>query len=264
MKAKPFHLFAHFHRSEHSFVERCLDWKSQVINHYQEIITPFLTPREQEILIQMVKKEPAIMFRAEGGVQAAERCRIQLGLAEMIEFQSPIPISFLRITSRSGKRLKHRQVLGSVLGLGIHRNQIGDLYPHDHGCDMIVADEMRQFIQLYLERVGREKVDVDEIRREQLIRVEPSIQLKRGTLSSLRLDTVVSEGFGLPRKKAANMIRAEKCRVNWKIMDNPSVGVEEGSLLSLSGYGRIRLQKVEKRTKKGKFLVCFGVFQEPE
>lgn len=264
MKAKQFNLFAHFHRREHPFVERCLDWRRQVINHYQEVVTPFLTPREQEILLQLVKKEPAIMFRVEGGINEAERCRIQLGLAEMIEFQSPIPISFLRIIPHSNGRLQHQQVLGSILGLGIHRNQIGDLCPHANGCDMIVAEEMCDFIRFHLERVGREKVRVEEIYSDQLIREEPRIRIKKVILSSLRLDTVVAGGFQISRKQASGLIRAEKCWVNWKIIDDPSARVEEGSYLSLRGYGRIRLIKVERETKKGKFFVRFGVFQEPD
>ena len=264
MKAKSKNLFVHFHRREHPFVERCLDWKQQVIDRYQEVITPFLTPREQEILTQLMKNEPALMFRVDGGLEEAERCRMQLGLAEMIEFQSPIPIAFLRIVSHSGKRLKHQQVLGSILGLGVDRNQIGDLYPHAAGCDLVVAEEMSDYIQFHLERVGREKVRVEEISRDQLIREEPVIQIRKVLLSSLRLDTVVSGGFQVSRKKAANFIRTEKCSVNWKIEDNPSAQVEEGSLLSLRGHGRIRLIAVEKETKKGKFFVRFGVFQEPD
>lgn len=265
MKAKRTDLFAHFHPREHPFVERCLDWKHQVIRHYQETVTPFLTPREQEILIQLVKDEPALMFRSDGGSQGAERCRIQLGLAEMVEFQSPIPISFLRLVARSGQRLKHRQVLGSILALGIHRNQIGDLYPHEDGCDVIVADEMCHFIQYHLERVGRETISVEKIEREQLVRVEPIIQIKTATLSSLRFDAVIAEGFRLSRKQAAQLIRSEKGKVNWKIVDNPAVWIEEGSLLSVKGYGRIRLIEVEKRkTKKGKISVRFGLFEDPD
>lgn len=258
MKAKHANIFAHYHPSEYPFVERCLDWIDRAIYHYQEIHTPFLDPREREILIQLSKRESELMFRMEGGSDEAERCRIQLGVPQVIEFAPPIPISFLRITPKSQTSLEHRQVLGSILGLGIRRNQLGDLYPHVDGCDVIVTGEISSYIRLYLERIGREKVQVEEIAKEELRREQPKIQFKKAIVSSLRLDTVVSEGYHLSRAQASKLIRAGKCKVDWRITDKPDFLVNEGNLLSLRGYGRMRLEKLEQRTRKGKWLVCFA------
>lgn len=262
MKANHSSLFVHYHRSEYPFVERCLDWIDRTIYRHQEIHTPFLDPRERDILIQLIGREPELMFRIEGGIKEAERCRIQFGFTNTLEFASPIPVSFLRITPGSKNRLQHRQVLGSILSLGIRRDQMGDIYPHADGCDVIVTGEMSPYIQLHLEKVGRQKVSVEEIQKEQLIRIEPNLHMKKAILSSLRLDVAVSEGYHLSRAQASKLIKAGQCKVNWKITDKPDFLVKEGSLLSLRGYGRISVEKLERRTRKGKFLVCFGVFQE--
>lgn len=260
MKTEWSSLFVHFHRSEYPFVERCLDWIKQTIYNHQEIVTPFLDPREQQILVQLISREPRLKYNREGGIHGAERCRIQLGLSEWIEYASPIPIAFLRISARSKKRLLHHQVLGSLLGLGIRRDQIGDLYPHADGCDVIVSGEMGSYIPFHLEKVGKERVRVEEIQRDQLIREEPKKSTKWVVLSSLRLDTVISEGYRLSRAQSSKLIRSGKCKVNFRITDKPDYLVEEGSLLSLRGYGRVSVDKIERRTKKGKWLVCLGVF----
>lgn len=253
-------LFVHFHRSEYPFVERCLDWMKQTIYNHQEIVTPFLDPREQQILVQLIGREPGLKYNIEGGIHGAERCRVQLGLSDWIDYASPIPIAFLRISAGTKKRLLHHQVLGSLLGLGIRRDQVGDLYPHADGCDVIVTGEMSTYIQFHLEKVGKERVRVEAIEKEQLIREEPKKSARRVVVSSLRLDAVISEGYRLSRAQSSKLIRSGKCKVNFQITDKPDCLVEEGSLLSLRGYGRISVDKIERRTKKGKWFVCLGVF----
>ncbi len=75
------------------------------------------------------------------------------------------------------------------------------------------------------------------------------------SVASLRVDALVSGVFRLSRAKASEAIRGGKCRVNWKVVEDPSRTLEEGDTVSLRGWGRFRVDAVEGKTKKGRFLV---------
>lgn len=253
------HLFAHFHPSEHAFVERCLDWIAQTVYNHQVVTTPFLDPREQQILTSLVRNQQEITCVSEGGMESAERNRLKIGQPFLLDTNDQSLLSYLRLTIRSGNQLSHGQVLGSLLGLGIRRDQVGDIYLRDDGCDVVVTAEMAMFIQLHLSRVGKESVYVNEIAP---VQISPNNQMrspKKIVVPSLRLDAILSEGFHVPREKVSNLIKSGKCKVDWKVTDRPSDPVEKGDLLSLRGYGRLFVESIEGKTKKGKIVIKLSI-----
>lgn len=78
------------------------------------------------------------------------------------------------------------------------------------------------------------------------------------TVSSLRLDAIVSAAFSISRGKAQSLIRSEKTTINWTVVSNTSFIVKEGDILSLRGYGRIKLEEVLGNTKKGRIGIEIG------
>ena len=40
----------------------------------------------------------------------------------------------------------HRDYLGAILGLGIRREWVGDILVHEEGADIIVLEDMAEFI----------------------------------------------------------------------------------------------------------------------
>lgn len=248
-------LFVHFHPEEHAFLERSLDWICQTVYNHQVTITPFLDPREQQILSTLIRREHQMIHIAEGGTSTAERRRVKLGPAYLMDPTERIPLAFLRITPSSKKQLEHREILGSILGLGIRRDHIGDIYPGSQSSDVIVTEEIGPFIRLHLTKVSNEKVFVEEIKHEEIQHQKPDLHGKRVIVPSLRLDAILSEGFRISRSKTTKLIQSGKCKVDWRIIDKPSYLVKEDSLLSLRGYGRLRVHEFCGKTKKGKFII---------
>jgi len=93
------------------------------------------------------------------------------------------------------------------------------------------------------------------------LRVVPVV-LQETVLSaaSLRLDAVAGDAFRLSRAKIAELIRAGRARVNWKTEDDPSAPLREGDIVSLKGYGRIKIVGVEGTSRSGRTLVRIGKF----
>lgn len=246
-------MFAHFRPEERSFAERVLDWVSRALEKYQPAQTPFLDPRQQFIVKSLVNREQDIGMWSDGGYQGAERCRMWVLPPHFSTDELPSGLAFLAIRPLSGRELKHPDVLGSLLGLGIKREKLGDLLLHADGCHAVVAEELADYVRLQLNRVGRETVTVEEIGREDLVIPQRRVITRSISVPSLRVDAVCAEGFRLSRTKAAQWIKGGNCKVNWKVIDNPSESIAEQDMISLRGFGRLHVGKIEGRTKKGRY-----------
>ena len=77
----------------------------------------------------------------------------------------------------------------------------------------------------------------------------------RGTVSSLRLDSVLSSGFSIRRQKAADAVTAGRVEVNWLSCAKPDRAVTEGDVLTVRGLGKCKLTAVGGPTKKGRLPV---------
>ncbi|HHV60411.1 MAG TPA: hypothetical protein GXX49_09045 [Clostridiaceae bacterium] len=77
----------------------------------------------------------------------------------------------------------------------------------------------------------------------------------KGTVASLRLDSVASLGFGISRSKITEFIKSERVSLNQKFTDNISKKVNEGDEISINGKGRVVLEKVGGLTKKGRISI---------
>ncbi len=52
------------------------------------------------------------------------------------------------------------------------------------------------------------------------------------------------------RQKAQALVKNGLVKVNWKAIEDPSYQVAEGDMLSIRGFGRCSLAKVDGKTKK--------------
>lgn len=152
------------------------------------------------------------------------------------------------------KRLEHRDVL-AVLGLGIKRNILGDIIPHNKGSDIIVASEMEDYLSANIGQVGRHRVSIRKITRPELALPEQNIRIRTVSVASLRVDAVLSEGYRISRTKASSLVKSGKCKVNWKLVDKPDCPIAPGDLISLRGFGRTVVEAVEGHGKKGRIWI---------
>ncbi|MDD4079528.1 MAG: S4 domain-containing protein, partial [Eubacteriales bacterium] len=75
------------------------------------------------------------------------------------------------------------------------------------------------------------------------------------TVASVRLDAVLSTGLGMGRSKAAELIKGDKVKVNWRQIVQPGFQLKEGDVLSVRGRGRLELSLVGGETKKGRIRI---------
>lgn len=149
----------------------------------------------------------------------------------------------------------HRDFLGAVLGTGIERDRIGDIYVNgERGAAVLCAPEMASFLQSSLESVRSVPVTC-VVEPLSSLRLPPA---RRDAFSSveasMRLDAVASAGFRMSRSKMSALVAAGAVRVNWREGCKPKTVVAAGDVISLRGKGRVEVGSVSE-TKKGKFQV---------
>lgn len=217
--------------------------------------TGFLSPHEQamaEALLHTAGVRAGYIF--DGGYQEAERRRLCF-LPDWAE-GTETELVFLRAAFRdSAAALTHRDILGSLMGLGVERDRVGDILVSHHSADIIAVPSLRDFFLREWESAGRVRLDVTEIGREDLL--VPAVQVKtiRDTVASLRLDAAAAAAFSLSRGEAAELIAAGRLSVNHLPCRKADKLLSKGDLLSLRGMGRARLTEVGGVTKKGRLSI---------
>lgn len=225
---------------------------------YTDFLDPYLISICNEILST---KFGHVDFNITGGYDGAERKIIIFYPDYYYEEDGYSPLKVIKIDNLpKGKQFDHREVLGSILGLGLKREKIGDIIINDNSIQIIVLEEIASYVQNNMEQIGRHKVDsgMDEIHN--IIPKENSFMTITDTVKSLRLDSVSSAGFKVARSKTITDIKKEKLKVNFLPVCSPSYNVKEGDLISYRGKGRIILDKVLGKTKKDRYKISIKKF----
>ena len=88
---------------------------------------------------------------------------------------------------------------------------IGDILIHETGADILVLEEMAEFLLLHYSQAGRVALKLKEVPLSELRIPEVRSVTHKDTVASLRLDNVISSAFSLSRAKAAEAIRSGLC-----------------------------------------------------
>lgn len=221
--------------------------------------TGFLSPHERAVVEGLIRAEgwPRHLFF--GGFADAERtvCAFLpdwLEEEDWLAGQEYNPIRALRCTWTGGS-LTHRDFLGSILGLGLDREKVGDLLVGDGVCDVLVLEDVADFLLLHLEQAGRVHLKVSSISLEMVSPPPVQVRTIRDTVSSLRLDAVASSGFSISRGKAADLISSGKVQLNHQECLKPDRPVNEGDTLSCRGFGKCMVKEVGGPSKKGRIMI---------
>ncbi len=195
-----------------------------------------------------------------GGFDAAERRMIgffpEYCEAELSDFPiKPVEIKY----SRFSRTLTHRDFLGSVLGLGLTREKVGDIVVEDGFAVVYAESAVAEHIAANLEYVGHTKVNTKLL--ESYCPPEKEAAEKTMTVASLRLDAVLGGCFNLSRTKTAELIKGEKAYINWLGESSPSKQVTEGDILTLRGCGRAVIKRINGKTKKDRVLITVEIYK---
>lgn len=235
---------------------KVIDKTYSCIKNYDAKYTDFLNPYEVKNSIAILNTFDDIKYKVHGGIKEAERSVISIFPYYMEYEDIQSPIKALQIEGNfKFKEIKHKDYLGSLLGLGIKREKIGDINIHDNFCQVIVSRDISDFIIMNLEKVARNNVKVKEISENDLVYSGPKYKEISLTVSSQRLDCLISGIYNISRQESLKLINAEKVFVDYEKVISTSKTIERGSLISVRGKGRVIIADIGDISKKGKIKV---------
>ena len=215
----------------------------------------FLDERQQQLALTRLGGQAWTRHLFFGGLPAAERkvlCVYPAQQEPPAEWEWPI--TPLRITCADGAKLTHRDYLGSLLGLGLERRCIGDIFPDDAGAWLLAFETQAQLICDELCSVGRSSARAQEDCIPQDVAQQQG-ECFFATVAQLRLDAVLAAALRQSRQNAAALISAGRVQVSHLTVTQPSAQVDEGDSLTVRGVGKFRLQEVGGQSRKGRIFI---------
>lgn len=215
----------------------------------------FLDLREQAIarqLLHSVSSDTVVSFY--GGYYDAERTILAISPSYLPAEDSDYPVCAIAFRYRTQKQLTHRDVLGTLMSVGIRRDSVGDILCGDGLSVAFVRDEVAAYICEQIDRIGGEGVTVVPHYDGELP-INAEYESIRDTIASPRLDSVVKALARCSREQAADKIRLGAVSVNHLPTESVTKTVVDGDIVSIRGCGRFYIDQIGPETKKGRLAL---------
>ncbi len=216
--------------------------------------TGFFTPEEQVDFSALLQAYGSGVWEASGGFATAER-KIFLFPPAWMEEIPPEDVPLTVVEAKVKGEVGHRDVLGSLMALGLSRRKLGDIMLQGNLCQVVVLAETASIVLSQWSSIGRYGVSLTEKPLTDLVIPEQKTKEISSTVASLRLDSLVATGFSLARSKAVSQIASGRVAVNHRECTKADKLVAEGDLLTCRGLGKCRLLSVGGQSRKGRFLI---------
>lgn len=197
-----------------------------------------------------------------GGYKNAERCVACFGDREYFPDNSDYPIKCILIKPVNQKfadTLTHRDFLGSLMGLGIRREVLGDIIISENCGYLFCLDTISDYIIENLTQVRHTTVKC-ELTENIPTDALPQAENREIIVSSERLDVIVSAIYKMSRSQVLPLFHTEKVFVNGAVKTSPSATVNIGDKISARGYGRFIYNGVLRHTKKDRLVISVDIF----
>lgn len=232
---------------------------------YQRCIitcSDFLNLNELNILHTTPKDLFPIPYKTFGGYVYSER---QMAAflpdaflyMEESEIQNLYPIRIVKITPvhvKFAEELGHRDYLGALLNLGIERSKLGDILVQEKSAYVFVNETLADFIVSELVKV-RHTIVLPQIVESAEFIYEPKFEIVKGTVASVRLDSLLSLAYNSSRSKLTGLIEGARVYVNGKLITSNAYHIKDNDIISVRGMGRFQFRQIVSETKKGRYYV---------
>lgn len=215
------------------------------------VFTGFLNPDERAIVMQEAARYPGVRCRAYGGYRGAARAKVAImpgyyvdenidpGIAGVIIYGDVVALPIESLLAR----------------LGVAPDKVGDIAVFEDECHIVIDRDVAQVVagriaEVASVPVSAEAVDVLDLRRQN----EEAKKAVR-SVASLRLDAVAAAGYGASRTKMAQDIKAGKVSLNRRVVMDPAEPVKPGDVVMIKGKGRLIIDAVGAKTRKGRINV---------
>ena len=217
--------------------------------HSYCVFSKFLTPAEQQMVIRF--KNKALW----GGFEEAER-KMAVFYPDFTDKEEIYwDIELIRAATTDSAEYTHRDWLGSLLGLGIKREVLGDILIEGSTAYIFCMGAIADYIAENLASVARSCVKTEKIEIDEDIIPKKRYEEITGSVQAPRLDSITAVITGKSRTTASSVVTSGNVRVNFTENTNTSYTLKENDILSVRGYGKFVYDGVSHISKKGRSII---------
>lgn len=237
--------------------KRFLELADRAEQRFYTTFSDFLNMEEESVLSALHFNIDCHLF---GGYDGAERCVAAFGYnCEDADF----PISIIKaepVSPKFADKLSHRDFLGSLMGLGIKREVLGDIVIADNTGYIFCLNTIAGYIVQELSKVRHTivKCSIADALPDSAVKTPEEEQM---VVASERLDVLVAAVYHFSRSAVKELFVARRIYVNSRICENFSYIPKEKDIISVRGKGRFVYNGVIGKTKKDRNIISVGVYK---
>lgn len=164
-----------------------------------------------------------------------------------------LAVCAVRIKGSGFRKLGHRDYLGSLLGLGLERDAIGDIaMQNDYEAVVFCSLRLSRFLCSSLEKISTDTVKCTPWSLDDSFTDGRHYRPISDTVASPRLDCVVAALTNLSREAAQTAIRSGTVDVDFENEERTDRMLTPPATISIRGHGRYILRSFDGETKKGR------------
>lgn len=236
--------------------KRLIELSNQAYSRDIVTFSDFLNLNELHILHTTPKDILLTRYETYGGYDMSER-QMAAFLPDALYYEYEYPLKAVEITplhQKFAEDLSHRDYLGALMNLGIDRARLGDIVVDGKTAVVFAKEEITEYIAEHLFCIRHTEVRT-VVKDASDINYNPKYEEIKGTVPSIRLDTVLSTAYPLSRSKVTPYIENGKVFVNGKLITNNGYQLKPGDIISVRGMGRIKYEETLSETKKGRYMI---------
>jgi RNA-binding protein YlmH len=164
-------------------------------------------------------------------------------------------ISCIKITTKSKGTLKHKDYMGSIYALGLKREYIGDIFAKDYCGYVLCMKSAEEYFLNNLFKVANEHVtcNIIDVFSDEVKVLDTNFKETKIIVPSMRADVILSEIYNLTRSEVKDKISRSDLYINSRNSLYGSELLKDDDIVSLKKYGKIKIEKVLRKTKNDKF-----------
>ncbi len=209
---------------------------------------------EQAALAKSLLSGLNIHYEFFGGFNGAER--LVLGCFPSWAEEHEFPVTAITASFREADRLTHRDVLGTLMGLGLKRETVGDILVESGRAVIFLLKENAAYVLSQVEKIGGVGVTLKE---GFVLPLPSSGELKElsVTVASDRIDCVVAALIGVSRARAVEKLNQSLVSVNSQTAEKATHRVKAGDVISVRRGGRFSVVSLDDRTRKNRIVLKY-------
>jgi len=195
--------------------------------------------------------ETDCILRAFGGHADCEQVQIAVSTyhLEDADFEIvPMEIKFEHA-------VQHRHILGSLIAMGIERDNFGDILVFERKAIVFVKEKISNYILHCLLQIKNVSVTV-EIADTEYLEIPLSMHADVNiTVDDNILSNIVAGSFNLSKSAAKKLIESKKIGIDWEICTKPAATVNQGNTVTVRGYGRAYINEILPKNEDDKIVI---------